>query len=65
MGVCTNAQAATGSLDRDNYFPSYSDTNDYDRAWISVTDSSGNTTSSQDIYYAGDGKAGCIPRRLS
>ncbi len=48
VGVSTNAQAATGSLDRDNYFPSYSDTNDFDRAWISVTDSSGNTTNSQD-----------------
>jgi len=48
VGVSTNAQAASGSFDRDNYFPSYSDTNDFDRAWISVTDSSGNTTNSQD-----------------
>src|SRR3989338_11415587 len=48
VGVSTNAQAASGSLDRDNYFPSTSDTNDFDRAWISVTDSSGNTSSSPD-----------------
>ncbi len=48
VGVTSNAQAASGSFDRDNYLPSYSDTNDFDRAWISVTDSSGNTTSSQD-----------------
>ncbi len=48
VGVSTNAQAATGSFDRDNYFPSYGDTNDFDRAWISVTDSSGNTTGSPD-----------------
>ena len=38
--MCTNAQAATGSLDRDNYFPSLSDTNDFDRAFITVTDTS-------------------------
>jgi len=48
VGVSTNAQAASGSFDRDSYFPSYGDTNDFDRAWISVTDSSGNTTSSPD-----------------
>ncbi|KKP92357.1 MAG: hypothetical protein UR94_C0001G0042 [Parcubacteria group bacterium GW2011_GWA2_36_10] len=49
VGVSTNAQAATGSFDRDNYFPSYGDsTNDFDRAWLSVTDSSGNTTSARD-----------------
>ena len=48
VGVSTNAQAASGSFDRDNYFPSYSDTNDFDRAWLSVTDSAGNTTSIQD-----------------
>lgn len=47
-GGVSTAQAATGSFDRDNYFPSYSDTNDFDRAWISVTDSTGNTTNSQD-----------------
>jgi len=39
-GGVSTAQAATGSFDRDSYFPSYSDTNDFDRAWISVTDSS-------------------------
>lgn len=38
----------TGSFDRDNYFPSLSDQNDYDRAWVSVTDPSANITSSQD-----------------
>ena len=47
-GGVSSAQAATGSFDRDNYSPSYGDTNDFDRAWLSVTDSSGNTTSSQD-----------------
>ena len=40
VGVCTNAQAVTGSLDRDNYFPSLGDTNDFDRAFITVTDTS-------------------------
>src|SRR3989339_1148977 len=39
-GVCTNAQAATGSLDRDNYLPPLSNTNDFDRAFIKVTDTS-------------------------
>src|SRR3990170_4745743 len=48
VGVYTNAQAATGKFDRDNYFPSYDDTSDFDRAWISVTDSSGNTSNSPD-----------------
>ncbi len=48
VGVTSTAQAASGSFDRDNYFPSYGDTNDFDRAWLSVTDSSGNTTSSRD-----------------
>ena len=47
-GVTSNAWAATGSFDRDNYLPSLDDVNDYDRAWISVTDSSANVTSSQD-----------------
>ena len=47
-GVSASAQAATGSFDRDNYLPSYSDTNDFDRVWLSVTDSAANTTSSQD-----------------
>src|SRR3989338_3763944 len=45
VGVCTNAQAATGSFDRDKYLPSLSNTNDYDRAFLSVTDSSVTTTS--------------------
>ena len=40
VGVCTNAQAATGSFDRDAYLPSLSDTNDFDRAFITVTDTS-------------------------
>ena len=44
----TSVNGATGSFDRESYFPSYGDTNDFDRAWLSVTDSSGNTTSSQD-----------------
>ncbi len=48
VGVSTNAQAASGSLDRDNYLPSYGDTDDFDRAWISVTDSSANTSNSPD-----------------
>src|SRR3972149_6238775 len=44
VGVCSNAQAATGSFDRDKYLPSLSSTNDYDRAFLSVTDSSVTTT---------------------
>nr|CAJ72259.1 protein with unknown function [Candidatus Kuenenia stuttgartiensis] len=48
MGVASNAKAATGSFDRDRYLPEKAGGNDYDRAWISVTDSSGNTTSSPD-----------------
>src|SRR3990167_4081087 len=49
VGVCTNAQAATGSFDRDAYLPSLSDTNDYDRAFITVTDSSITTVSTDTI----------------
>src|SRR3972149_4345286 len=45
VGVCTNAQAATGSFDRDKYLPALSSTDDYDRAFISVTDSSITTIS--------------------
>ncbi|MFN3532521.1 MAG: hypothetical protein ACK41Q_08450, partial [Candidatus Brocadia sp.] len=48
LSMASVASAATGSFDRDTYLPSYSDTNDFDRAWISVTDSSGNVTNSQD-----------------
>ena len=40
VGVCTNAQAATGTFDRSNYFPSLGDTNDFDRVFITVTDTS-------------------------
>ena len=39
VGVPTNAHAASGSLDRDSYLPSLSNTGDFDRAFISVTDS--------------------------
>src|SRR3990167_1794807 len=45
VGVCTNAHAATGSFDRDKYLPALSSTNDYDRVFVSVTDSSITTTS--------------------
>jgi len=48
VGVTSSAQAATGSFDRDKYLPSLSDTENYDRAWITVTDSSGNSTNSPD-----------------
>lgn len=48
VSVSSSSMAATGSFDRDSYVPSYGDTNDFDRAWISVTDSSGNVSSSQD-----------------
>ena len=47
-GVTSNAWAATGSFDRNNYLPSLNDANDYDRAWLSVTDTTANVTSSQD-----------------
>jgi len=49
LGVITNANAATGSFDRDKYLPSLSDTNDYDRAFISVTDSSYTTATTDTI----------------
>ncbi|MBI2471657.1 MAG: carboxypeptidase regulatory-like domain-containing protein [Planctomycetes bacterium] len=51
VGVTTSAQAATGSFDRDSYLPDLG-SSDYDRAWISVTDSAGNTTSSRDTITA-------------
>lgn len=42
-------QTPEGGFDREYYLPSLSDTNDFDRAWISVTDPSANTTNSQDL----------------
>ncbi|MEP9412163.1 MAG: hypothetical protein HRF42_12350, partial [Candidatus Brocadia sp.] len=48
LSIASNAGAATGSFDRGTYLPSYGDTNDFDRAWITVTDSSGNVSNSQD-----------------
>lgn len=48
MSISSSSMAATGSFDRGSYSPSFSDTNDYDRAWISVVDSTANTSSSQD-----------------
>ena len=49
VGGVSAAQAASGSFDRDKYLPSLGDsTNDFDRAWFSVTDSAANTTSVQD-----------------
>src|SRR3989304_7325266 len=49
VGVTTSAQAATGSFDRNNYLPSLSDTNDFDRAFISVTDTSITTATTDSI----------------
>lgn len=48
LSVSSSSMAATGSFDRESYSPSFSDTNDYDRAWLSVVDSTANTSSSQD-----------------
>ncbi len=48
LSTSSSSMAATGRFDRDSYLPSYGDTNDFDRAWISVTDSSGNVSSSPD-----------------
>ncbi|MCF6148874.1 MAG: hypothetical protein E3K37_09460 [Candidatus Kuenenia sp.] len=48
IGIIPGAFGATGSFDRQQYLPSMNDSQDYDRAWISVTDSAGNTTSNQD-----------------
>ncbi|TVM04366.1 MAG: hypothetical protein CV087_00275 [Candidatus Brocadia sp. WS118] len=45
LSMSSNSMAATGSLDRGSYSPSFSDTNDFDRAWISVVDSTANTSS--------------------
>ena len=42
--VTTNANAASGSFDRPSYLPQLGD-NDFDRAWISVTDSTANADS--------------------
>ena len=49
MGVASSAKAATGSFDRDAYLPSLNDTNDYDRAWLSVTDTSITTSTTDTI----------------
>lgn len=43
MGVASSAKAATGSLDRDHYLPQLG-TNDYDRVWIMVEDSTATGT---------------------
>lgn len=48
LSIATNSMAATGSFDRESYLPSLGDTNDFDRAWISVTDDTADTSSSQD-----------------
>ncbi|MDQ1271804.1 MAG: hypothetical protein QG591_434, partial [Planctomycetota bacterium] len=48
VGMASSSMAATGSFDREGYLPSLGDTSDFDRAWISVTDSTANTSSSQD-----------------
>src|SRR5574337_375749 len=47
VSIASNSMAATGSFDRDGYFPDLG-SSDFDRAWISVTDSSGDTTNSPD-----------------
>ena len=39
FGMQNYASAASGSLDRNNYLPARDDTTDFDRAWITVTDS--------------------------
>ncbi len=44
VSVSTNAQAASGSFDRSSYLPQLGGS-DFDRAWISVTDSTANTDS--------------------
>ncbi|MCZ7624221.1 MAG: carboxypeptidase regulatory-like domain-containing protein [Candidatus Kuenenia sp.] len=49
MGVASNAKAATGSFDSDPYLPSLNDTNDFDRAWLSVTDTSITTSTTDEI----------------
>ena len=40
LSIVSNAMAATGSFDRESYLPPKNNTNDFDRAFISVTDSS-------------------------
>jgi len=52
MGTASDARAASGSFDRTDYMPSSDDTDDHDRVWFSITDSSGNTTSSPDTITA-------------
>src|SRR5574337_335748 len=47
VSIASNSMAATGSFDRDGYLPDLG-SSDFDRAWISVTDSTGNTTNSPD-----------------
>ena len=50
VGVSTNAQAASGSFDRDTYLPDLTSSgNDFDRAWISVTDASITSTNTDTI----------------
>jgi len=50
VSVSTNAQAASGSFDRSSYLPQLGDS-DFDRAWISVSDSTANadTTAADSI----------------
>src|SRR3989338_3340548 len=47
VGVSTNAQAASGSFDRETYFPDLG-SSDQDRLWLSVNDSTGNTSADRD-----------------
>lgn len=47
VSAASNSMAATGSFDRGGYLPDLG-TNDYDRSWITVTDSASNTTSERD-----------------
>ncbi len=47
VGMTTSVHAASGSFDRDGYLPDLG-SSDQDRAWITVTDSTGNTTNSAD-----------------
>ncbi|MBE7445568.1 MAG: hypothetical protein HS132_10075 [Planctomycetia bacterium] len=48
LSMVSNAIAASGSFDRESYVPSFGDSNDFDRAWISVVDSTANTSSGLD-----------------
>jgi len=47
VGVSTNVQAASGSFDRETYFPDLG-SSDQDRLWLSVNDSTGNTSDGRD-----------------